>query len=231
MPKRTMALSAIALLLVPVASSSVACGGRPAEEAQQAASAPQDEARASEPSLLQRIFRREPERRTVPAGTVVAVRFLDSLSSHTTSPGAAFRAEVTQDVSVDGRTAIPQGAAVLGTVSDAHPAQKIGGRAILSLDFHTLELPSGDSYPIAAAFSRRGKSEAPKDAAIIGGGTLGGALLGEAVHEGEGGVIGAVVGGLAGALGAKKTQGKPLEVAAGTVMSIELSQPVEVTLG
>ncbi|MGH9464277.1 MAG: hypothetical protein ACRD0X_01440, partial [Thermoanaerobaculia bacterium] len=129
-----------------------------------------------------------------------------------------------------GRVVVPAGSRVVGAVADAHSARKIGGRAILSLRFHTLELPAGASVPIAASFASAGRSQAPRDAAIIGGSTLGGAILGEALHEGEGGIIGAVVGGIAGAVGAKRTHGRPVEVPAGTVMSIELAGPVTVTL-
>lgn len=185
---------------------------------------------ASEPTFFQRIFQREPETRTAPAGTLLGVRFLDSLSSHTSAAGETFRAEVAQEVSAGGRVVIPAGSRVVGTVADAHPARKIGGRSILSLRFHTLELPNGESVPIAASFATAGRSQAPRDAAIIGGSTLGGAILGEAIHEGEGGIIGAVVGGIAGAVGAKRTQGRPVEVPAGTVMSIELNDPVTVTV-
>ncbi len=184
---------------------------------------------AAEPSFFERVFRREPEVHTAPAGTLLSVRFLDGLSSHSSGAGESFRAEVTQEVSVGGRVLIPAGSRVLGTVVDAHPARKIGGRAILSLRFHTLELPGGPGVPIAASFASAGRSQAPKDAAIIGGSTLGGALLGEAIDEGEGGVIGAVVGGIAGAIGAKRTRGRPVEVPAGTVMSIELTEPVTIT--
>lgn len=205
-----------------------------AELAEYEASAESDAAAAepaeSEPSLLRRIFKREPETVTVPSGTVLTVRFLEGLSSHTSAPGEWFRAAVTQEVSAGGRVAVPDGSHVLGSVTDAHAANKIGGRAILSLRFHTLELPGGESVPISASFAQRGRSETPKDAAIIGGSTLGGVVLGEAIDEGEGGIVGAIVGGIAGAVGAKRTRGRPVQVPAGTVMSIELTGPVTVTL-
>ena len=81
---------------------------------------------------------------------------------------------------------------------------------------------------MTAVFSDKGKSQTGKDAAIIGGATLGGAILGNAVDPGEGTKIGAIVGGVAGAIAAKKTKGKPVEVPAGTVMTLELSQPVTI---
>lgn len=203
-----------------------ACGAADPDDAQTAAAGEQSADAAADPSFFQRVFRAAPEPVTVPAGTLVPVRFLDTLSSHGSVAGQAFQAEVVQDIAVDGRTVIPAGARILGTVTEARPP-KIGGRARLSLDFDTLDI-DGTSYPISAAFAQRGRSETPKDAAIIGGSTLGGAILGEAVDEGEGTVVGAVVGGIAGALGAKKTKGKPVVVSAGSTMSLQLESPVTV---
>jgi hypothetical protein len=170
----------------------------------------------------------EPVLLTVPAGTLVVVEFQESLSSHTSQVGQEFRTRITQAVAAQGGIAIPAGSTLLGEVTEAEPAQKVGGRARLSLDFHSLYLPSGQTYPVTAVFSDKGKSQTGKDAAIIGGATLGGAILGNAVDPGEGTKIGAIVGGVAGAIAAKKTKGKPVEVPAGTVMTLELSQPVTI---
>lgn len=183
-----------------------------------------------EPSFLAKVFEPEPELRTVPAGTIVVVEFQDSLSSHSSSVGTAFRARVRQEISIDGKVVIPRGATVVGRVTEASRPKKVGGRARLSLEFHTLELPAGGALPIRATFAQRGKSETPKDAAIIAGSTLGGVVLGEAVDKGEGGVIGGILGGVGGTVAAMKTKGKPVEVPAGTVMSLELSEPVTVEL-
>lgn len=179
--------------------------------------------------VLDRVFDPEPETVavTVPAGTQLAVSLSQTLSSHESQAGQPFEAQVTQAVAEDGYVVIPEGSTVHGTVTQAEKP-KIGGRAKLSLSFETIHLPSGESLPISASMARLGKSERAKDAAIIGGGTVGGAILGEAVDEGEGTVIGAIVGGLAGAAGAKKTKGKPLTLTAGTPITLSLETPVTV---
>jgi outer membrane lipoprotein SlyB len=222
MPTHSILAAAALVLALPLA----ACNTTDSDDEQTAEAGEQSGEAEAEPSFFQRVFRAEPEPVTVSAGTLVSVRFLDTLSSHGSVVGEAFQAEVIQDIAVDGRTVIPAGSRILGTVTEAQPP-KIGGRARLSLDFNTLDI-DGRSYPITAAFAQRGRSETPKDAAIIGGGTLGGAILGEAVDEGEGTVVGAVVGGIAGALGAKKTKGKPVVVSAGSTMSLQLASPVTV---
>ena len=167
---------------------------------------------------------------TVPAGTVMRVRLEDFLSSHTSQVGQRFSGTVVQDIAAEGRVAVRSGSQVLGRVTEADPAKKIGGRARLSLDFETLDLGSGQTRPMSAQFAQAGKSQTAKDAAIIGGSTIGGAVIGEAIEDGEGGVIGAIVGGLGGAYGAKKTKAKPVEVPAGTIVDLELTQPITLEL-
>lgn len=169
-----------------------------------------------------------PQSLTLPAQTVLLVEMASGLSSHTSQPGEAFRARVAQEVSVSGRLAVPVGSSVYGKVTEAHPANKIGGRAKLALVFHTLELPGGEPVAIAASFDLAGKSQRTKDAAMIGGGVVGGAILGDQVDEGKGTAIGAIIGGLAGTAAAKKTRGKPVQVPAGTMLTLTLTQPVTV---
>ncbi len=120
----------------------------------------------------------------VPAETVIVVEMNQSLSSHTSQAGQAFWATVTQDVAIGGRVAVPRGTMVAGRVTEAHAAEKIGGRAKLALRFDRLDLPGGESVPITATFAEAGKSQKAKDAGMIAGGVVGGAILGEAVDEG-----------------------------------------------
>jgi hypothetical protein len=179
-----------------------------------------------EPSFFDRLLGERTRAVTVPPGTVVQLRFSETVSSRYSSVGDAFRTTVDQDVRIADAVAIPAGSVIIGRVTEAHQPQKVGGRARLSLEFTAIELPSGESESIEAVFARRGKSENLEDAAIIAGSTLGGAVLGEAVHEGEGGVIGGILGGIGGAVAASKTRAKPVEVPAGTVMAVELVRPV-----
>ncbi|HVR30201.1 MAG TPA: hypothetical protein VMS86_11795 [Thermoanaerobaculia bacterium] len=163
---------------------------------------------------------------TVPPGTVVQLRFSETVSSRSSATGAAFRTTVDEDVVIEDAIVIPAGSVVIGRVTEAHQPQGVGGRARLSLEFTALELPSGESAPIDAVFARRGRSENLKDAAIIAGSTLAGVVLGEEIDKGEGGVVGGILGGIGGAVAASKTKGKPVEIPAGTVMAVELVRPV-----
>lgn len=163
---------------------------------------------------------------TVPSGTMVMLRWSETLSSRANSVGDAFRTTVDEDVRISADVAIPAGSVVIGRVTEAHQPQKVGGRARLSVEFTAVELPSGESAPIAAVLAASGKSQNLKDAGIIAGSTVGGAILGEVVHEGEGGVIGGILGGIGGAVAASRNKAKPVEIPAGSVMAIELVRPV-----
>lgn len=178
------------------------------------------------PNVLARIFSPKPEPIHVGAGTLLQVSMDDTVSSHESRAGNTFGATVTDAVVVGGRTAIPSGTRVSGTVTQAD-TPKIGGRAKLTLRFDSVTI-SGDSIPIDADFAAIGKNERLKDIALIGGGTIAGVVIGEEIHEGEGGIIGGIVGGVAGALGAKKTQGRPVVVSAGTELTLRLLSPLVV---
>jgi hypothetical protein len=194
--------------------------GADREDADRDAASPKHE------SFFDRLLGARTRQVTVPAGTTVFLRWSESLSSRANSAGDAFRTTVDEDVRIADAVAIPSGSVVVGRVTEAHQPQKVGGRARLAVQFTEVELPSGESAPIEAVFTRSGKSQNGKDAAIIAGSTVGGAILGEAVHEGEGGVVGGILGGIGGAVAASRNKARPVEIPAGTVMAIELVRPV-----
>lgn len=170
--------------------------------------------------------------KTVPAGTTMQLELVDSLSSANSSPGDSVQAHVVQDIMVDGRVIIPANAEVSGHVVNARGLKKIGGRALLSLEFTTVETSSGET-PIRAAWSRLGKSETKKDAAIIGGSAAGGALLGRVLdknHEARGTLMGGVIGGAAGTAIAAGTNGQEIQLGSGTHLTVSLQAPVTVKI-
>jgi len=176
----------------------------------------------------------EPVTVTLPAGTAIDVAFLDSVASNESQVGDPVRLRVINDIRHDGVAAIPAGSVVSGTVTEAVGLdKKIGGRARIGLEFHTLELTSGRTAAIHTTFSEQGKSETKKDAATIGGATAGGALLGRIIdqeNKDNGLLIGAVVGAAAGTAIAAKTEGKEIVITSGTEVSLQLDQPAHITI-
>ncbi|HEX7182117.1 MAG TPA: glycine zipper domain-containing protein [Thermoanaerobaculia bacterium] len=172
-----------------------------------------------------------PEPATVPAGTVLEVEFLDSVSSQSSRPGDSFRTRIASDIREDGRVVIPRGSEIVGEVTEATPLRKVGGRARLALKFTDLVLPSGQSLPIEASLVEQGRSETGRDAATIGGGAAGGAILGRILNRkdrSKGAIIGAVIGAAAGAVLASRTPGEEVTIPEGTMVNVELNDSVRV---
>lgn len=170
---------------------------------------------------------------TVPQGTMFDVEILDPLSSETSLVGDRFRARLIGDMVVDGEVAVPAGSVAHGSVTEVRAAKKIGGQAMLAVQFDTLELPSGDSAACRASLAQAGKKQTSKDAATIGGATAGGALLGRLIdkkHGTKGTLIGAVVGAAVGTAIASENEGDPVALDAGAVIGLTLEEPVHVVL-
>lgn len=168
-----------------------------------------------------------PIRVTLASGTLVTVEFIDKLSSHESKEGQEFTVRVVEPVSVPQGTAIPAGSVVTGRVTEAKPAKKVGGSSRLAVEFTTIRLPAGHTAPFHAAFSSKGKSATGRDVGIIAGAAAGGAILGNQVIDDDGGTKGALIGAAAGAIAASQTRAKPVEIAAGTVTNLELTEPID----
>jgi hypothetical protein len=169
--------------------------------------------------------------KTVPAGTGLALIFLDGLSSEANKVGDPFRARVAEDVRIDGLVAVPAGSIVTGSVNEVVPMKKIGGTARLGLTFSTLELTTGQSIPIEAGLAQEGKSQTKKDAATIGGAAAGGAILGKILGGGsKDALIGAAAGAAVGTAVAAKNKGDSVGIPVGTEMAVQLNRAIEVTV-
>jgi len=171
-----------------------------------------------------------PEPVTVPAGTVMNVEMLTTISSESSKKGDLFRARIAGSVRTDGgEVAIPAGSEVVGEVTEAAAPGKIGGQAKLGIHFTDLVLPDGTTVPLEASFVQSGRSKTGRDAATIGGGAAGGAILGHAIGKGgRGSVIGAILGAVVGTVVASRTPGEQVSFTQGTAVDIKLDSPIRV---
>jgi len=205
-------------------SAAAAAAGAPAGLA-----SPSGEPGAASAPAPETADRQPPVPVMVPAGTSFEVEFTKGLASNASSVGDTFRARVVADVSRAGAIAIPAGSEVLGVVTDAVGARRIGGKARLTVKFTDLVLPSGSTLPVHASFLEEGRSKAGRDAATIGGSTAGGALLGRILSNGSRGtILGALVGAAVGTAIASKTAGEEVVIPEGSVISLKLDQPLAV---
>lgn len=168
---------------------------------------------------------------TVPAGTQLPLALTADLSSKTAKVGDSVRASLTSDVRVGDRVAIPSGTTVAGQITSVvSGSDKIGGVPSLGLRFDRIEMPGGKDVPINGEITQKGKSDTGRDTAKIVGGTAAGAIIGHQVKGGDKGkVIGGLIGGAIGAVAAHET-GTEAKLAAGSALTISLTNAVDVTL-
>lgn len=168
----------------------------------------------------------KPQPVVVPSGTVLTVRVGQALSSKDSQSGQTFLATLAQPVSVAGRTAIPAGATISGTVVSAKAKGKIKGEGELTLQLTSVTV-KGQSYTIqTAVLENTVKGKGKRTAATTGGGAAGGALIGGIAGGGKGAGIGALVGAGAGLLGGAVTGNQQIEIPAESALSFRMSAPL-----
>ncbi|HKV77900.1 MAG TPA: hypothetical protein VJP02_07165 [Candidatus Sulfotelmatobacter sp.] len=164
----------------------------------------------------------------VPSGTEITISLGASIGSKLSKPGDTFTGNIAKDVTVGSAVAIPQGAAVSGTVADAKPLGKIKGGAVLQVRIDSIRI-NGADVPVQAAarsFSEKGKGK--RTAVLTGGGAALGGIIGALAGGGKGAAIGAAAGAGAGAGGSAFTGNKEIVLPAESDLTFELSQRLEV---
>jgi hypothetical protein len=167
---------------------------------------------------------------TIPAGTRLTIALDTSIGSATSRVEQPVHAHLTRPVVVAGQTALPQGTAVSGVVTDATKSAKVKGRAHVAVRFDSVS-PRGqdDRYKIeTAAVARTAPATKKKDALTIGGPAAGGALIGGLIGGKKGALIGTAAGGGAGTAVVLSTSGKEVQLAKGTALTLRLTQPLTI---
>jgi hypothetical protein len=168
----------------------------------------------------------KPEPVVIPTGTALTVTMDQALSSKTSKSGQIFLATVAQPVTVQGKTAIPKGSSVTGTVITAKEKGKIKGEGQLAVSLTNITI-RGKSYAIqTGTLDSTVKGKGKRTAATTGGGAAGGALIGGLAGGGKGAGIGALVGAAGGFVGGALTGNKQVEIPAESALTFTLSKPL-----
>lgn len=167
-----------------------------------------------------------PEPIVVPSGTTLTVRVSQALGSKTSQTGQTFLATTAQPVSVGGRSAIPSGSTVSGTVLNAKAKGKIKGAGELALVLTSITV-RGHTYKITTqVLDNTSKGKGKRTAKTTAGGAAGGAAIGAIAGGGKGAAIGAAVGGGVGLIGGAATGNKQIEIPAESALSFQLAAPL-----
>jgi len=168
----------------------------------------------------------KPRAVVVPAGTSLTIKVEQALSSKNNKDGDTFLGALAQPVSVDGKTAIPAGSTVTGTVITAKAKGKIKGEGQLSIALTSITIHGTNHSIHTGVLDSTVKGKGKRTAATTGGGAAGGALIGGLAGGGKGAGIGALVGAGAGLIGGALTGNKQVEIPAESALTFVLSEPL-----
>ncbi|MGH2610321.1 MAG: hypothetical protein ACRDHF_14660 [Tepidiformaceae bacterium] len=169
------------------------------------------------------------EKVAIPSGTEFAIRLETTLTTKESRVGDHFIATVAEPVFVDGEIVVPVGAEVSGRVILAEQPGKASGRGHLQFAYDELRF-DGRSFDLNTQSQvYESESGTGKDAAMIGGGAAGGAIIGGVAGGSAGDAAkGAIIGGAAGTAASLMTRGPQLELPAGTILRFRLDEGLEV---
>jgi hypothetical protein len=169
-----------------------------------------------------------PQKVTVPYGTELSVRLIDSIDSERNQAGDTFHATLDTAITQDGTMVIPSGSDVRGHLVDVKSAGKFAGKSIVVLQLDSISA-GGQVYNIQTdQFSRDGSSRGKNTAEKVGAGAGIGAIIGALAGGGKGAAIGAAAGGGLGGGVQAATKGQQIKLPSETVLNFTLQAPVTV---
>jgi hypothetical protein len=159
---------------------------------------------------------------TVPAGTSLLVRMIDTVDSSKNAVGSRFSASLETNLEVDGVVVAPAGTKVYGRLAQSKEAGRMAGKSELRLELTEIVL-NGTAYPVLSSdYQVSGKSSGGRSAKrILGGAGLGAAIGAIAGNAGMGAAIGVV----AGTTAAVVQKGQTVNVPSETLLEFRLQQP------
>ena len=173
---------------------------------------------------------RQPEQVTIPAGTVITVRMIDSIDSSRNRPGEEFAATVDAPIVVDERVVIRRGADARVRLVQSRSAGRMTGQSELQVELVGLAIGNQTYATESDAVEKTGASRGKRTAATVGGGAVLGTLIGAIAGKGKGAAIGAAVGAGAGTAVQASTKGQQVQIPSETKLDFTLKVPFTVTM-
>lgn len=162
---------------------------------------------------------------TVPAGTRILIRMIDSIDSSKQKAGYRFTASLETNLQVDNVVVAPRGTKVYGRLATAESAGRMSGSSALVLELTDIMI-NGTAYPLlTSSYEVKGQGEGKKTARKVVGGAGLGALIGGVAGGGKGAGIGAAAGAAAGTAVAASKKGEQLSIPSETLLEFRLQQP------
>jgi hypothetical protein len=163
---------------------------------------------------------------TIPAGTRISVRTIDSIDSTKNRAGYRFQASLEETLSVDGNVVVPKGADVYGRLDESKQTGTFAGKSQLKLQLTGIVI-NGQTLPLVTGeYEVSGKSKGESTAKRTVGGAAIGSLIGALAGGGKGAGIGAGTGAGVGAASEIITKGDQVKIPSETLLDFTLQQSV-----
>lgn len=162
---------------------------------------------------------------SIPSGTVISIRMIESIDSDVTDVGERFRASLEDPLVVDGRQVAPKGSDAVVKIARVDQAGAISGRDEVAVELAALTV-NGKEVEVVSNFAEvQSKSKGAQTAKTAGIGAAIGAGLGAVIGGGKGAVIGAATGGGAGTV-YSATRGTKVQIPSETLLTFVLQKDV-----
>jgi hypothetical protein len=165
---------------------------------------------------------------TVPAGTRISIRTIDSIDSTKNRVGYRFEASLEEPLSVDGNVVVPKGADVYGRLEGSKESGTFTGRSQLKLELTGIVV-HGQTVPLVTGeYEVSGKSKGESTAKRTVGGAAIGSIIGALAGGGKGAAIGTGAGAGVGAASEIITKGDQVKIPSETLLDFTLQQSVTI---
>jgi hypothetical protein len=168
------------------------------------------------------------QRVTIPAGTLIPIRTIDSVDSRTDQIGQTFRASVDSDITIGNQLVVLKGADARLNLILVSSAGTIRGKSQLQLQLDRIVVGTNSYVVVSNVVERASAAEGPRTARDIAIGAAIGAAVGAITGGKKGAAIGAGVGAGSGGAVAAITKGEQVLVPSETRLEFRLEQPVEI---
>jgi hypothetical protein len=166
------------------------------------------------------------KRITVPAGTRILIRMIDSIDTTKQKAGFRFTASLETNLQAEDVVVAPRGTTVYGKLVSAESAGRMKGSSELTLELTDIMI-NNSTYPLlTSTYEIKGKGEGSNTAKKVVGGAGLGALIGGIAGGGKGAGIGALIGVAGGTAIASSKKGQQLSIPSETLLEFRLEQPV-----
>jgi hypothetical protein len=170
----------------------------------------------------------KPDHITIPAGTRISIRTIDTIDSNESAVGDRFQASLQEPLTSDGITVVAKDAFVYGRLTQAKESGTFAGRSQLRLELTGIVV-NGKTVPVVTGeYEAIGKSRAASTARRTAGGAALGAIIGAVAGGGEGAAIGAGIGATAGATSEIIVGGDQVKVPSETLLDFTLLQDMSI---